>query len=116
MIDQLEELREKAARELAAVSDDKELETWRVRYLGKKSQLTGVLRGGSPEEVVTAAVAVGACSTEAADATSGVPDWPTVQARIDAGWDRLPLSLPLDGWAEDTAAGLWLGTHDMQPT
>ena len=45
MIDQLEELREKAARELAAVSDDKELEAWRVRYLGKKSQLTGVLRG-----------------------------------------------------------------------
>ncbi|MCX6010818.1 MAG: phenylalanine--tRNA ligase subunit alpha [Chloroflexi bacterium] len=45
MIKQLEELKQKAAQELEAVSDDKELEAWRVRYLGKKSQLTGILRG-----------------------------------------------------------------------
>jgi phenylalanyl-tRNA synthetase alpha chain len=44
MLKQLEELKQRAAQELEAVSDVKELEAWRVRYLGKKSQLTGILR------------------------------------------------------------------------
>jgi len=44
MLKQLEELKQKAAQELEAVSQVKELESWRVRYLGKKSQLTGILR------------------------------------------------------------------------
>ncbi len=44
MLKQLEELKSGALRELEAVSQVKELESWRVRYLGKKSQLTGVLR------------------------------------------------------------------------
>ncbi|MBA7639315.1 Phenylalanine--tRNA ligase alpha subunit [subsurface metagenome] len=45
MINQLEELISNALRGLEAVSQDKELESWRVHYLGKKSQLTGILRG-----------------------------------------------------------------------
>ena len=45
MLKQLEEIKQKAAQELEAVSQVKELESWRVRYLGKKSQLTGILRG-----------------------------------------------------------------------
>ncbi|UCH43189.1 MAG: phenylalanine--tRNA ligase subunit alpha [Dehalococcoidales bacterium] len=45
MLDQLEELNKKALQELAAVTLPGELETWRVRYLGKKSELTGILRG-----------------------------------------------------------------------
>jgi phenylalanyl-tRNA synthetase alpha chain len=45
MLKQLEELNSTALKELEAVSQAKELEAWRVRYLGKKSQLTTVLRG-----------------------------------------------------------------------
>jgi phenylalanyl-tRNA synthetase alpha chain len=45
MINELEELIANALRELEVVTQDKELEAWRVRYLGKKSQLTTILRG-----------------------------------------------------------------------
>ena len=44
MIQQLDELKMKALQELSAISDEKELESWRVRYLGKKSVLTSTLR------------------------------------------------------------------------
>ncbi len=52
MISELEELIANALRELEAITRDKELEAWRVRYLGKKSQLTTILRGltGLPME------------------------------------------------------------------
>jgi len=44
MLKQLKELKQKAAAELEAVANVKELEAWRVRYLGKKSELTKALR------------------------------------------------------------------------
>jgi len=50
--------------------------------------LAGLLRGLPPEQVMTAAVAVGACCCEAADATSGLRSWDEVQRRIQAGWKR----------------------------
>ena len=40
---QIEELRVKALGELDGIGGVKELESWRVRYLGKKSQLTEIL-------------------------------------------------------------------------
>ena len=45
MIQRLEELRQNALRELDAIKDLSNLEQWRVRYLGRKSDLTGILRG-----------------------------------------------------------------------
>ena len=45
MLKQLKELKSSALKELEAVSQVKDLEAWRVRYLGKKSQLTTILRG-----------------------------------------------------------------------
>jgi phenylalanyl-tRNA synthetase alpha chain len=45
MLKQLEALKSNALKELEAVGQTKDLEAWRVRYLGKKSQLTSVLRG-----------------------------------------------------------------------
>ncbi|MEI7435264.1 MAG: carbohydrate kinase family protein [bacterium] len=50
--------------------------------------LAALLRGEAPEEAVTAAVAVGACSIEQADATSGIPAWDQIQTRISSGWAR----------------------------
>jgi len=44
MTQQLDELKTKALQELGAIQDEKELESWRVRYLGKKSLLTSTLR------------------------------------------------------------------------
>jgi phenylalanyl-tRNA synthetase alpha chain len=45
MLKQLEELKAKALQELGDISAASELESWRVRYLGRKSELTGILRG-----------------------------------------------------------------------
>ena len=45
MQQQIEELKSNALRQLGDISDVKELESWRVHYLGKKSPLTGILRG-----------------------------------------------------------------------
>ncbi len=45
MSDHVEELKRKALSELEGISNIKELESWRVHYLGKKSELTQILRG-----------------------------------------------------------------------
>jgi len=45
MIQRLEELKQSSLRELDAIKDLPALERWRVRYLGRKSDLTGMLRG-----------------------------------------------------------------------
>ncbi|MFC2033994.1 phenylalanine--tRNA ligase subunit alpha [Chloroflexota bacterium] len=52
MSDQIEELKLKALDELAVINDIDELNSWRVLYLGKKSELTGILRslGNLPVE------------------------------------------------------------------
>ena len=42
--EQLAELKVRALQELADIDDAKELESWRVQYLGKKSELVQVLR------------------------------------------------------------------------
>jgi len=44
MLQQLEELKLNALQKLGGITNLKELESWRVRYLGKKSELTKVLR------------------------------------------------------------------------
>jgi phenylalanyl-tRNA synthetase alpha chain len=45
MSNQIEEIKSRAQAELGKISNSLALETWRVRYLGKKSDLTQVLRG-----------------------------------------------------------------------
>jgi sugar/nucleoside kinase (ribokinase family) len=74
--------------------------------------LTGALAGLSLEQAVTGAAAAGAFNVEAADATSGVPTWSAVQQRIQAGWERLPIHLAMDGWRYDPVQGLWLGPEN----
>ena len=44
MLERLKDLRARALEELNTVGNPRELELWRVRYLGKKSDLTQVLR------------------------------------------------------------------------
>ncbi len=45
MSGQIEELRVRALHELADINNIKELESWRVQYLGRNSELTQILRG-----------------------------------------------------------------------
>ncbi|MEQ8847255.1 carbohydrate kinase family protein [Botrimarina sp.] len=55
--------------------------------------LLALLRGQSADDAMRTATAVGACSVESVDATSGVPDLRTVSERIRAGWEKLPSRL-----------------------
>jgi sugar/nucleoside kinase (ribokinase family) len=59
--------------------------------------LTALLRREDPVTAATSACAVGACSVEEPDASSGVPPWPDVAARLAAGWERLPVAVALSG-------------------
>ncbi len=45
VLEQLEKLRTKAFEELTGIKHTRDLESWRVYYLGKKSELTRILRG-----------------------------------------------------------------------
>jgi phenylalanyl-tRNA synthetase alpha chain len=45
MVDRIEQIEKEAGDAIAAASSTKELEEIRVRYLGRKAELTGVLRG-----------------------------------------------------------------------
>ncbi|MBC7265022.1 MAG: phenylalanine--tRNA ligase subunit alpha [Chloroflexi bacterium] len=45
MLDKLNKLEEKALAELRSVGDLEALDAWRIAYLGKKSELTAILRG-----------------------------------------------------------------------
>ncbi len=76
--------------------------------------LAGLIHGLSPEEAMTSAVAVGACNVEAADATSGIPTWAEVQARVRAGWARRAVTIPLPGWEWDAQAAIWRGPADAR--
>jgi sugar/nucleoside kinase (ribokinase family) len=65
--------------------------------------LAGLLRGAGAVDAATAATAVGACSVEAVDPTSGIPDWDTVARRIASGWRRAEAQLGLGGDVPATA-------------
>ena len=71
--------------------------------------LTGLLRGLSLEDTVTAAVAVGACNVEAADTLSGVRSWEETLERIQRGWARHPSHLDAPGWRFDHEHQMWVG-------
>jgi sugar/nucleoside kinase (ribokinase family) len=62
--------------------------------------LAAVLRGESPSEAARSACAVGACSVEAVDATSGVPAWTKVLSRLQRGWQRRAKN-PTSQWHQD---------------
>ncbi len=71
--------------------------------------LAALLRGLTPAESATMAVAVGACNVEASDALSGLRSWDETQARITGGWPHHALALSAPGWQWDLAHQLWVG-------
>ena len=68
--------------------------------------LSGLLRGLGPHEALNAAVAVGACNVEAADALGGLRSWEETMARVSAGWKHHPLDLSFEGWTR-VMDGVW---------
>jgi hypothetical protein len=75
--------------------------------------LAGLLYGIDPVAVITNAVGVGACCTEATDATSGITDWHTVLNRINSGWQRLGIKIDMPGWHWSEGDAVWKGPRDM---
>jgi sugar/nucleoside kinase (ribokinase family) len=73
--------------------------------------LAGLLRGLAPAAALTAAVAVGACNVEAADALSGVRPWDETLRRVAAGWPRHEMKLEAAGWRPVEQFGLWKKGH-----
>jgi sugar/nucleoside kinase (ribokinase family) len=71
--------------------------------------LAGLLRDLSPEQALTAAVAVGACNVETADAVSGVRPWEEMWQRVQSGWERHVLQIDVPGWCFDEGSRLWVG-------
>jgi sugar/nucleoside kinase (ribokinase family) len=69
--------------------------------------LAALVRGAGPREAATSATAVGACSVEAVDPTSGIPTWTRVAHRIAEGWPRRPVEIqvPREVIAEHDGTG-----------
>ncbi|HOF18264.1 MAG TPA: carbohydrate kinase family protein [Phycisphaerae bacterium] len=76
--------------------------------------LAALLHGLGPEQAAGAAVATGAFNVEAPDATSGIPPWDRVQARLDSRPARRAVRLKLAGWREDKKRGLRLSPRDAR--
>jgi sugar/nucleoside kinase (ribokinase family) len=74
--------------------------------------LAGLLHGSPLDQAMTAAVALGACNVEQADAVSGVPTWEAVQKRIASGWRRRLTELPLPGWKWSPSGTIAHGPND----
>jgi sugar/nucleoside kinase (ribokinase family) len=120
-------LRTAAAGALQRLADSLDAEAWgdkemwapcfKVDVLGTTGAgdatiagfLGGLLRGLTPAETMTMAVAVGACNVEAVDALSGICSWEATQARVRNGWQRHELRLEMSGWVWEAEAGLWAG-------
>jgi sugar/nucleoside kinase (ribokinase family) len=78
--------------------------------------LAATVGGAGPEDAMTVAVGVGACSCEAPDATGGIPTWAELHERIDAGWPRRTGSLAAGaaGWTRSDERGVYVGPHDRK--
>jgi sugar/nucleoside kinase (ribokinase family) len=70
--------------------------------------LSALLRDMSPQAALTAAVAVGGCNVEAADALSGIRPWDETLRRVASGWARHDLELEAPGWRFDEDHQLWV--------
>lgn len=71
--------------------------------------ISALLRDMCPEEAITAAVAVGACNVEAADALSGIRPWEETMRRVHGGWRRHELRLTTPGWHFAETHQQWVG-------
>ena len=76
--------------------------------------ITALSRGFTPEQSIIFAAAVGACSVEAADASSGVLDARTTISRVQNQWPQADSHPPTPDWHYDDAVHLWRGPFDRE--
>ncbi len=74
--------------------------------------LAALLHDLPPADAMQVAVAVGACTAEQPDATSGVRSWDRTQARIAAGWEKHASTADWPGWGWDERARVARGPAD----
>ena len=74
--------------------------------------LAGLIRGFSPEKTINLATAVGACSVEAADPTSGIYSVTETTRRINEGWTRAPTANC--AWQQNRSSGIFLSPRDAR--
>jgi sugar/nucleoside kinase (ribokinase family) len=109
-VERLSHMGRGAPADLAAWAN---LELWapcfQVEVMGTTGAgfLSGLLRDVTPLQAMAAAVGVGACDVEAADATSGIRAWEDTLQRIASGWPQHALALDSPGWTRDDASGVW---------
>jgi len=97
MLEQIGQLKLEALDELKDVTDSTELELWRVRYLGKKSQLTTILRGlaGLPlEERKLAGARANITKTDLESAFQQKEEALREAALVSAGGEATDVTLP----------------------
>ena len=70
------------------------------------------LAGGSPQECVTAGIAVGAFSVEGPDAISGIRPWTQIEDRVRAGWPKRDSVINMYRWTWDQSDRVWYGPRD----
>lgn len=76
--------------------------------------LAALLRNEEPEGTLLTATAVGACSVEGSDATSGIPSLESVRQRIQEGWQQRTPGILLSDWRQLPQSALWSGPFDSQ--
>jgi sugar/nucleoside kinase (ribokinase family) len=76
--------------------------------------LAAFIKGLSPEQTVNSAVGAGACNVETLDATSGIPDWNTLQKRIESGWEKHPVAGAFPHWQWNKTDRLAVGPADQK--
>jgi sugar/nucleoside kinase (ribokinase family) len=69
--------------------------------------LAGILGGASSESALKTAAAAGAVSVGTADVYSGLMPLDVLLARINQGWDTVPLDLEEHSWRWDQTLSLW---------
>jgi phenylalanyl-tRNA synthetase alpha chain len=99
MIEKIEDLKKQAIEQLNAITATKDLDAWKVQYLGKKSPLTQILRslsGLTPEEKKT----VGAAANQLKnllDTVSGEKETALKEAELKAAGQKEAIDITLPG-------------------
>ena len=78
--------------------------------------IASIANGSSSERALSMALAAGAASVEAPDASGGVRSMAELQARMAAGWERLHAEPPGADWNFDSATGVWSGRKALTRT
>jgi sugar/nucleoside kinase (ribokinase family) len=76
--------------------------------------LMALLQGAVPENALRFGTAVGAHCVESPDATSGIPTYSKVEARLKSSWSQRPLATALPDWHFHRERGVYASPNDAR--